>query len=355
MNPGLKSKSCSKLFMLEETISELVRKSLFVPFVAIAESWLKPFITDTQLCIPCYNIYRSDRKQSKNGGVLIYVHKDIIVDITSCYDDDICSAVICLSKKRNSIIICVYRPPNSAEKSFSDLLNFLNTFINSHNSSNKFQTYIFGDFNLPKISWNNVSSSKHKSVDITNLFNFMDEHLLVQYVSDNTRNSNLLDLFLTDNPNFVNLVQIEDICYSDHRLLKIFNTFFSPLCKDAVPVDNEHVGLDFSALNLSKVNYNNVNRELSEVDWDTVVNAPINDFPSIFQSIVYKVLRKHSRLNKLKHKFISKFDKEIKILNRKIKKLRKKMKFSDCNLNNKTAYLKKIDKFFTDVGEMCKN
>ena len=151
INPSLRSKSFWKLQKLTEKIESFNKKNTPVSFVALAESWLKSHISDAQLKIDNYNIFRSDRKVSKNGGVLLYIHHKIIIDSFSSFDDDTCSAVVCLSTKSRCIISCIYRPPNSGRDSFSNVLNFISQFINLNNNLDKLQCFLFGDFNFPSL------------------------------------------------------------------------------------------------------------------------------------------------------------------------------------------------------------
>ena len=118
MNPSLRRKNFYKIQAIMDEINYLKNINLIVPFIAIAESWLKEHITDSQINIFNYNVYRSDRKVSKNGGALVYIHKSILIDIYESFDDDICNAVACLSKNAKCIIICIYRPPNSRRTVF---------------------------------------------------------------------------------------------------------------------------------------------------------------------------------------------------------------------------------------------
>ena len=143
MNPSARSKSFCKLPQIKEEIYFLNQKNIPVSFVAVAETWLKDFITDAQLHIDNYNLYRSDRVKSKNGGTLLYAHDSIVIDSFSSYDDDTCNGVICLSSKSGCIISCVYRPPNACQTSFSLLLKFLDTFITTHNKLNKLSILLF--------------------------------------------------------------------------------------------------------------------------------------------------------------------------------------------------------------------
>ena len=57
--------------MLKEEVSTLNKQNILVPFIAVVETWIKPFISDSQLHIDNYNVFRADRKFSKNGGTLL--------------------------------------------------------------------------------------------------------------------------------------------------------------------------------------------------------------------------------------------------------------------------------------------
>ena len=332
-----------KLQMFKTEIIKLKNSSTYVPFVAVAETWLKPHIADAQLCIDGYNIFRGDRNFKKNGGVLLYIHNDIIIDSSSSYDDGICNGVICISRKSKCFICCIYRPPNSGEDSFSRLLKFIDNFMAVHDPINKLHNYIFGDFNLPQISWNNLISTKNITPEVAILEDFMDKHFFVQYVNKNTRKGNILDLFITDNSNFVNFIKIDKISFSDHNLVTIFNTFFSTLVKDTVQKVQDFSYPDFSIFNLNTVNYTNLNKELSDVDWDKLLDVPLDDVPHILRSKIFSVLIKYSNLIS-KGKPKGHFCKKSSIINRKIRKLKNKMKYSNCTEKNKALFTKKIIK-----------
>ena len=297
MCPNLRSKSFWKLEMLKEEILILKEQSITVPFIAVTESWIKPHISDGQLHITNYNIYRADRKLSKNGGVLVYVHESIIIDFSSSYDDDICSAVICISKSKQCFISCVYRPPSCSDNSFLNVIKFIENFIHKYNNLDKFNIFIFGDFNFPSIKWGITSCGfpKYLSTSLEVFKNFIDESFLSQYIHDYTRNSNILDLFLTDNPNFVQLIKIDTIPYSDHNLVKIFTTYFS--LKETISCNRVEDHHNFSTLNLNISDWSRVNSDFSCLDWDKIVSCPLNDFPDVFRNTVFEILSKHCKIN----------------------------------------------------------
>ena len=129
MTPSLRSKSNYKLPRLKDEIDAIQNDNFCIPFIGIVETWLKPSITDVQINIKGFNVFRSDREKSLHGGVLMYVHEKIVVDQYECFDDDVCEAVACVSKTQKSIFLCIYRPPTASSASFSNLLSFLNNFI----------------------------------------------------------------------------------------------------------------------------------------------------------------------------------------------------------------------------------
>ena len=191
-----------------------------------------------------------------------------MIEEFSYYDDNICSGVICLSRNKKCIISCIYRPPTAEISSFSNLLTFLKNFIAKYNSDDQFQICIFGDFNLPKFCWNSTNLCSLSSAPSYKLFtDFLNDNFLSQFVNENTRLNNILDLFLSNNPSFIHLVKCEDIAISDHNLVKIFTDFFSlPNTKfktEFIVSDKP----DFSSLDLPKANYELINHIIHSYDW----------------------------------------------------------------------------------------
>ena len=227
----------------------------------------------------------------------MYIHDKIAINSYLTYDDNISQGVICLSKTHKCVIICIYRPPTSGLESFSNLLTFISDFLAEFNSNNELSTFLFGDFNLPKFNWKlpNCNSLLISESLYKQLIMFMNEHFFSQYVTDFTRGENILDLFLTENPNFVHFIKCEDISLSDHYLVRIYTNFFRGLDTDLHrrPVASLEL-LNFSAFDLDGADFDQINRELESVDWENFVNeVSVEDFPQKFQFKVYSILQKH--------------------------------------------------------------
>ena len=75
---GISSKATSDSRWKIPFISDILHETgSFVPFMCITETWLKDYITDSQVNIPNYNVYRADRAKKVRGGALIYVHESV--------------------------------------------------------------------------------------------------------------------------------------------------------------------------------------------------------------------------------------------------------------------------------------
>ena len=196
MDPSAHSASKFKLCdFIEEYLSTAENQKCSIPFIAISESWLKPFISDAQIAIPDYEVTRQDRVRRPHGGVLLYVHNSLPISETFCYDDDTCEAVVCSIKSINTKIASIYRPPNTDDKSFENLLSFLEKALYDKNSRDKHPDIIIaGDFNIPEINWKAHHihcENKLSSKAANRLLSFMEKHFLNQYISQPTREKNV--------------------------------------------------------------------------------------------------------------------------------------------------------------------
>ena len=282
---------------------------------------------------------------AKNGGVILYIHSSIIIDTYESFDNDICNGVICFSKKSKCFITCIYRPPSADNTKFLQLLNFITDFINMHDNLNKQNLFISGDFNFPNIPWNNLSITDISKSN-TDLDNFINNHFLTQYIQENTRKNNILDLFFSNEPNFVQLVKINNINYSDHNIVKIYTTYFNDLNSDTFnkALENNNSGIDFSKLNLNSSNFPEINLEFSKINWNWIATTSIESFPDIFRKIVYSVLQKHTKsFTNNSHNNSNRYMKKRRTLNRKIYKYNKIIRYSNCNPDKRTSLINKIN------------
>ena len=122
-----------------------------IPFTAVAvtETWLKQH-NDDVFTMPGYVFLSSNRLQKAGGGVGLYVFDELqyrqITDLTFVTDTIECIFVeILIESKKNLIIGCVYRPPNSDINIFNEKLQ--NILEHKCFQKNK-NIFIMGDFNI---------------------------------------------------------------------------------------------------------------------------------------------------------------------------------------------------------------
>ena len=80
---------------------------------------------------------------------------------------------------------------------------------------------IMGDFNLLDFSWDTITPKSHSP--LTNeLIDFMNTHLLPQFVNVPTRKEKILDLCLSNHSSMIKNVNSKDIKLSDHKLPVVY-------------------------------------------------------------------------------------------------------------------------------------
>ena len=296
MDPSAHSTSEATLkTFVEEHIND---SNHSIPFVAFFESWLNVHISDAQITIPDYEIIRQDRVNRPRGGVILYVHNTLPISDARTYDDNICEAVVCTINSINTKIAVIYRPPGSTRedvRSFESLLAFLQENLSPSEEDKYTEFIIMGDFNLPGIKWgDNTRNDKDNATSkLENmLLSFMENNLLSQYVSHPTRQKNILDLFLTNNPNLVLQTKCEETALSDHNVVSIQTVYDIRATKSNSKPNFGN--LTFRSLDLQKADFQHINSHLSSIDWDYLKSiCSIEEFPELFRLTVLQVCMEH--------------------------------------------------------------
>ena len=238
--------------------------------IALSESHLKSKILDAEIHIPGYQLFRADRQDHiKNGGVIVYVKESFANGLKLLTSG--CNGVVewlCLYLPTiNAVLVNIYRPPSCPEALFKHALGEVSKAICSLGTPMPL-VVICGDFNLPSIDWNsgNISGSTLEiQRQAAALFEFMNEYSVLQMVTEPTRKSNILDLFMTNNPEIISSIEVMDTLLSDHRLLLVetcINTEESLVQKPNLEGFNS---LNFHHMN---VEWNKLNQELLELRWE---------------------------------------------------------------------------------------
>ena len=262
------------------------------------------------------------------------------------FDDSTCAAVICSVKSINTIIASVYRPPPSHANaifdlpSFKNLLSFLQEQIEK-NRNDRSVIIITGDFNFPNIQWDQSSQTSvtGKPTEAEELFlTFLEDNLLCQYITQPTRDMNILDLFLTNNPNLVLQSNSTPTPLSDHNIVTVQTTYNLKTTqgskKPPIPEDT------FRGLNLYKADFDEINKHLESINWDELqaICTP-EEFPELLRLTVLQVCMLYSPTKSNPSKYKNFFTRERDILRRR----KRKVKPQIDALSNKNPNSQKLE------------
>merc|ERR1712002_535568 len=161
----------------------------------------------------------------RDGGVIIYIRKDVSYKILSTVSDAMCSMVAVHLTNLNLIVFMVYRPPPSYKSKYKGEFlenSFKNIVINNiYSEMNKHKTptpdiILAGDFNFPKTHWNaGIGTIKSDCLcnrdSLQELLKVAFHYNLLQTVTEGTREtrsggSNILELIFTNNHDLISNV-----------------------------------------------------------------------------------------------------------------------------------------------------
>ena len=187
--------------------------------IAGTESWLNDthfnseiFDTDT------YSIFRKDRKNKKGGGVFLAIKHCLNPvgqpDLDS--ESEIIWAKIDIPGFRNVYVCSFYRPTKNNQNSIDGLKDALSKVPRTSH------IWALGDFNLPHIDWETDQITHNcpcRSV-YEAFIDTINDFSLEQVVKEPTRGTNILDLFLLNQPSLVHSTKlIPPLGTGDHDIV----------------------------------------------------------------------------------------------------------------------------------------
>ena len=181
--------------------------------IGITESCANKDITDAELGIEGYVMFRKDRMGRRGGGVLLYV-KDTIpaYEIQLREEADCEEAIWCklVTGHKTVTMGVVYRCPNITKESNEKIQNAIREV-------SKGDCVVMGDFNHGNIQWDTLEST---GVEDQQFMCLIQDNFLIQHVLEPTRGGRLLDLVLSSQKEFVDNVKIQEpLGSSDHNQL----------------------------------------------------------------------------------------------------------------------------------------
>ena len=140
-----------------------------VDLLFVTETWLSKDILDSAVGVKGYTILRRDREHTSGGGVMLFFKDHLQVNeianpphLNNGADDFEVLCVDYFDGKHPIRFCCFYVPPRSSQlkNSIKDVCDAITNFQTS------FKPYfVLGDFNLPRIDWDNFISLGGESHD----------------------------------------------------------------------------------------------------------------------------------------------------------------------------------------------
>ena len=158
--------------------------------IGITESWANNDITNAELGLEGYVMFRKDRIGRRGGGVLLYIKNTIPAYEVQLHEEADCNeAIWCnLVTGRTTVIIgVVYRCPNITKQNNEQIHNAINEV-------SKGDCIIMGDFNHGNIKWETLQST---GVEDSTFLCLVQDNFLTQHVLEPTRAARVLDIVLS--------------------------------------------------------------------------------------------------------------------------------------------------------------
>ena len=219
--------------------------------IGITESWANNDITNAELGLEGYVMFRKDRIGRRGGGVLLYI-KDTIpaYEVQLKEEADCNDAIWCnLVTGHTTVIIgVVYRCPNITKQNNEKIHNAINEV-------SKGDCIIMGDFNHGNIKWDTLQST---GVEDSTFLCLVQDNFLTQHVLEPTRAARVLDIVLSSQKEFVdNVVIQEPLGSSDHNQLH-FN----------IKIKSDKTKVKQCRRDFRKGNYKEIRKRLAHIDWN---------------------------------------------------------------------------------------
>ena len=217
--------------------------------IGITESWANNDITNAELGLEGYVMFRKDRIGRRGGGVLLYIKDTIPAYEVQLHEEADCNdAIWCnLVTGHTAVIIgVVYRCPNITKQNNEKIHNAINEV-------SKGDCIIMGDFNLGNIKWDTLQST---GVEDSTFVCLVQDNFLTQHVLEPTRAARVLDIVLSSQKEFVDNVEIQEpLGSSDHNQLH-FN----------INIKSDKAKVKQCRRDFRKGNYREIRKNLAHID-----------------------------------------------------------------------------------------
>jgi hypothetical protein len=195
--------------------------------VAFTETWLTPDISDAEVSLIGYSIFRVDSNRGRAGGVAVYFSTALLSPTVTLQSVpnlsyDVLWANLPLQGSDSLLFGVVYRSPSSIHEDDLLLIQELEQLTLQYRFTH---LLVVGDFNAPRASWSYSNQDGCSGNFSSLLTQTVQRNAWTQHVEAPTRyrsgqRPSLLDLVITNESHFVDRVIIgPPLGHSDHCVL----------------------------------------------------------------------------------------------------------------------------------------
>lgn len=260
-------------------------KSTDADIIVISKTWLTKSITDEDINIKGYNVYRTDRPK-KGGGVAIYVKTkfdaSVILSESICKQLEFLALNVEIYKGLCVTVVGCYRPPSASKEALDSLKHLLSKLSYS-------ELVLAGDLNW---DWLQKASAEFKSFcDSINLTQLV--HLPTQLNCKDPERSTLIDLILTNVPHKFSSLGVLCNDLSDHCAVAAIRS-------TKVQKSRPHI---IFKRNLKHFNEQAYFHDLSNADWMKIKLIPDVEIAWVFfRDTFMQIVNRHAPFKKYRVK-----------------------------------------------------
>jgi len=231
--------------------------------------------------------YSSSSPDGTSRGVAIYTRTGLHatrIDVVTEFEESLWCEV---KLERSDVLLlgCIYRSPNCSRRNTAALNTHITEMtLNRHYS----HLLITGDFNLPGIDWNTMSSGKDENHPLTAFLETLRDCDLTQHIQEHTHfrphsKPTTIDLILTNEPEMLNNLRYLPVLGHSHHLLLTFDLL----------VKAERSKVARTKYFYHRGDYEGMRGALEEIDWDQLLVD--KDTESMWESIQHTVTETTNR------------------------------------------------------------
>ena len=158
--------SSDKLEDLQNTLCKTEKCDI----IAVSETWLDPTITNKQIELSDYQVFRKDRNRN-GGGVALYFENSLPAKQLKDFDGIDLEVIAVESKLNNQkvITLCCYRPPTKLKQDVDHFLENFENVLSLLLILNPTCFIILGDFNDRCLTWHDSHAKSDLQKQFHNL------------------------------------------------------------------------------------------------------------------------------------------------------------------------------------------